>query len=163
MSYHHNNDRNSIIAKMNKYWYIDTKNLEIGLNKMPWYNNLFNWLTVRRFSVRELYVFIYNHFHSEENIASLMSIPFPIDHDNIKKPKGVPFNYVMQNDWKITDNALKKLIKGPLISEHGYILLVKTESQKEIVIRTIGKVIGWLSIPGALYGSWEVIKIIMRN
>lgn len=163
MSYHHNSNKNSTISKMNKYWYIDTMKLEIGLKKTPWYINIFNWLTIKRFSVRELYIFIYNHFHSEENIVSLMPIPFPIDHDNIKKPKGVPFNYVMQNDWKITDNALRKLIKGPLISEHGYILLVKTDSQKEIVFRIISKIIVWLSIPGALYGSWQVIKLIMEK
>ncbi len=53
------------------------------------------------------------------------------------------------------------IIKGPLISEHGYILSVKSDSQKEIIIRTVGKVIGWLSIPEALYGTWHVVKIIL--
>ncbi|MFH6603094.1 hypothetical protein ACEZ3G_06370 [Maribacter algicola] len=147
---------------MSKNWMIDLASNEIKLKKRTWFIQLFHFITCRRYTVRELYIFIYNEFHAPDKIAGMMSYSYPIDHDNIKKPKGVPFNYVMQGGWTIPESSLKKLIKGPLISEHGYALLVKADTTSEIAFRTVLKVIGWLTIPGGLFGTWEFLKYIFK-
>ena len=90
-----------------------------------------------------------------------MPIEFPIDHDNIKKPAGVPYNFVMQGGWEIPPEYAKKLIKGTLISEYGSTLIVKTDSRFDILGRTLLRIIGWLSIPGGLYGTWQVLKLLI--
>jgi len=141
-------------------WVIDTKNREIRLRHRPWYIRLWHWLTLKRFTVRQLYIYVYDHFHDPERIAQLMPIEFPIDHDNIKKPKGVPFNFVMQGGWEIPEEHAKKLIKGPLISEDGSKLIVQADSYMQIIFRSFGRFIVWLTIPGGLYGTWLAIKAI---
>ena len=146
---------------MSKDWIIDTHNLEIRLRNRPWYIKFWHWITLKRYTVRELYIYVYEHFHHPSRIAQLMPIEFPIDHDNIKKPKEVPFNCVMQGGWEIPREYANKLIKGPLISEDGASLIVKTDSHFDIFIRFLGRSIAWLTIPGGLYGTWQAIKALI--
>ena len=157
---HKEKKRLRIIARMESDWIIDTANLEIRLKEMPWYIQFWNWLTLKRYTVRELYIFVYDYFHRPSNIKRLMPISFPIDHDNIKKPKGVPFNFVMQGGWEIPSDYLPKLIEGPLISEDGSLLLVKTDSRLDHIGRLFRRLIGWMSIPGALYGSIQALEAL---
>ena len=142
-------------------WEIDTQNYEIRLKEKRWHIRLWHWITLKRYTVRELYLFVYDHFHHPSRIAQLMAIDFPIGHDNIKMPAGVPYNFVMKGGWKIPQEYARKLIKGPLISEDGSALIVKIDSRLELLGRTLLRIIGWLSIPGALYGSWQVLKLLM--
>lgn len=152
--------RNKLLARMENDWVIDTVNYEIKLKKQSWYIVFWYWITLKRYTVKDLYIYVYEHFHAPERIAELMPIAFPIDHDNIKKPKGVPYNYVLQGAWSIPEEYSKKLIKGPLISEDGATLIVKTDSYVHIISRLVGRIIMWLTIPGGLYGSWQFITSV---
>ena len=67
----------------------------------------------------------------------------------------------MQGGWTIPDENLSKLVQVPLISEDVNLLLVKTDSRLDLIGRVVLRVIGWLSIPGALYGSWQVIEALL--
>ncbi|MDP3311816.1 hypothetical protein [Lutibacter sp.] len=160
MTYRHNNDKNFITSKMNKNWEIDVEKQEIRLKNRPWYIQLFQFLIVKRYTVRELYIFIYDQFHSPDKIKSMMVFSFPINHDNIKKPKGIPFNYVMQGKWTIRETDLGRLIKGPLISENGEKLLVSTDTKINIISRSAIKILIWLTVPGGIYGTWILVKSI---
>lgn len=160
-SYHHNSDKKLVTSKMEKNWEVDVKNQEIRLKKRPWYIRLFHFLIVYRYSVRELYIFVYDQFHAPDKIESMMPFEFPINHDNIKKPKGVPFNYVMQGGWSIREEDLKKIIRGPLISENGDKLLVSTDTKIAIVSRILLKILIWLTVPGGIYVSWQFFKRVL--
>ena len=86
---HKEKQRLRIVSRMESDWAIDTHNREICLREKPWYVRSWNWLTLKRYTVRNLYIFVYDYFHRPGNIDRLMPIEFPIDHDNIKKPKGM--------------------------------------------------------------------------
>ncbi len=158
---HKERKRRNAIRRMAEDWEIDTQNYEIRLKEKPWYINVWYWITLKHYTVRELYYFVYDHFHNPSRIAQLMPIEFPLDHDNIKKPSGVPYNFVMQGGWEIPPVFAKKLIKGPLISEDGSTLIVKTDSHLDNLVRTLLRIIAWLSIPGGLYGLWQAIKSLI--
>ena len=160
-SYHHNPEREAIIKKMTENWEIDTANSEIRTKPIPRYKEIINWLLFKKYKVKELYIFIYHEFHAEDKIDEMMRYSFPIDHDNIKKPKGIPFIYVMKNGWTIPDKDLKKLISGPLISEHGYVELVPIDSKAKILFQKLVRLLIALTIPGGIYKTWELIQWII--
>lgn len=162
-TYHHNSDKKAILAKMTKDWELDTQLKHIRLIKRPIFLKLLESLLFKRYTVRELYTYIYYQFHSPENIEKMMVYDFPIDHDNIKKPEGIPFNYVMQGGWTIPKNSLRKLVKGPLISEDGSKLLVSVDSKMEIFGKMIIKIIIWLTIPGGLFATYELINFLISK
>lgn len=145
---------------MAKNWIIDTDNKEIKQVQRLWYIRLWHWITLKRYTVRDLYIYVYDYFHAPERITILMPIEFPMDHDNIKKPKDIPYNFVLKGGWKIPDEYSKKLIKGPLISEDGSSLIVGTDSIADILFRFLGRLIVWLTIPGGLYGTWQFITTL---
>jgi hypothetical protein len=136
-TYHHNSDKKAILAKMKDDWEIDTQLKQIKLKRRSIFRRLLDLLSFKRYTVRELYTFIYNEFHSKENIKKMMVHDFPIDHDNIKKPEGVPFIYVMQAGWIIPKNSLRKVGGGPLISEDGSKVLVSANSKLDALVRFI--------------------------
>jgi len=152
--------RKKIVATMSDNWEIDTVNREIRLKDRPWYVRLWHWFTFKRYTVRQLYIYVYEYFHHPDRIAKLMPIEFPLNHDNIRKPHGVPFNFVMQGGWEIPKDDARKLIKGPLISENGSAVIVRADSYAAIIFRSIWKIIAVLTIPGGLYGTWLLIKAI---
>jgi hypothetical protein len=155
---HKERKRRNAIRRMAGDWEIDTQNYEIRIKEKPWYINLWYRITLKRYTVRELYIYVYDHFHHPSRIAQLMPIEIPLEHDKIKKPPGVPTNFVMQGGWEIPPEFAKKIIKGPLISEDGSTLIVKTDSHLDILVRILLRIIGWLGIPGGLYGTWQAIK-----
>ena len=126
--------RSEIIEKMKNDWEIDTQHLEIKLKEKPWYKRIWKWLILTRYTMRELYIYVYNHFHDPSRIRSLMPIAFPFDHDNFKKPKSIPSTFVLRSGWIIPEEYLSKLIKGPLISEDGTRVLVATHSRLKIIL-----------------------------
>ena len=154
--------RRNVVANMAKNWTIDTNNKEIRLIKRPWYIRFWHLITLKRYAVRELYIYVYDYFHAPDRIQQLMPIAFPMDHDNIKKPKDVPYNFALKGGWEIPVEFSRKLIKGPLISEDGSTLIVSTDSFGNILFRFLKRLITWLTIPGGLYGTWQAIDTIFK-
>jgi len=91
-----------------------------------------------------------------------MHIEFPFEHDNIKKPKEIPYNFAMQGGWTIPEEHLSKLIKGPLISEDGSRVLVPVDSRTKQIVRLILRFLGWLTIPGGIFGTWQLLKELLK-
>lgn len=60
--------------------------------------------------------------HDRLNNHESRKYEFPVKHDNIPTP-GVPFKYEMQGTWQIEDEDLKYLYDGPLIDQHGDLLV----------------------------------------
>jgi len=57
---HSEQKRIDLINKMKEDWEIDTQHLEIKLKPKRWYIKFWKWLTLTRYTVREVYIFVYN-------------------------------------------------------------------------------------------------------
>ncbi|MFC1998828.1 hypothetical protein ACFLVR_04200 [Chloroflexota bacterium] len=145
--------RMKIVKNLSKDWMIDTQHEEIRRKTRPWYIHVWYFLIFKRYTVRELYTYVYDYFHCEANIHKLMPISFPMDHDNIKKPKDVPFNFVMLDKWEIPDEDAKILMKGPLISSDGSRTIVSNDSPKALLGRWFRRSLAVVLLPGGIYAT----------
>ena len=73
----------------------------------------------RKHSVFAMYWFFKHDRLKNENSRKF---DFPIKHDNMPVP-GVPFKYEMKGSWLIEDEDLKYIYGGPLVDQHGDLLV----------------------------------------
>ena len=93
----------------------------------------------RKHEVKTLYLWSAEFFARPH----MGSYTVPLTHDNLKKPKDVPFMFALTGGWTIPERDLQTLTYGPLLSESGQ-LLVKEG--------------GWLSIYWKKV--WPVIVVV---
>lgn len=73
----------------------------------------------RKHKVKTLYLWVAETFAQ----PGMMSYEVPLTHDNIKKPKDMPFIFALQGGWTIPERDLRTLTNGPLLSETGELLV----------------------------------------
>jgi len=73
----------------------------------------------RKHKVKTLYLWVAETFAQ----LQMMSHVVPLTHDNIQKPKNMPFIFALQGGWTIPKRDLRTLTHGPLLSETGDLLV----------------------------------------
>lgn len=117
--------REGLIKKFSQDWEVDYSNgPTIRRKEMSGITGFFKNLFSSKHSVFAMYWFFK---HDRLNNEESRKFYFPIKHDNIPTP-GVPFKYEMQGTWRINEDDLRFLYGGPLIDQHGD-LLVPAEDQ----------------------------------
>jgi len=156
---------NRAVSKMGDRWLIDEQTKEIKRKSVSSWRMFLDFFSWRRYSIWELYWFIKHERHYGGNAQNLRGFRFPIRHDNIAKPEGIPFIYQLQGGWNIPSRDLRVLNKGPLISEDGTKTLVEANIKSKQIINllvTLGKFI--LQIVGliaSLIGIYQFIQVFM--
>ena len=119
--------REDVAERIGQAWEIHVGRKEIGRRHRGLLQRFWEWLIWKRYSVKDLYFFVYNEFHRPDRITDLMPIDFPMGHDNIKKPARILNIFQMTGGWKIASRDLAALVRGPLVSESGDAVLVEAE------------------------------------
>ena len=121
--------REKLVKKFSEDWEIDTKTgPTIRYKKKTGLLGIFQKFFGRKHSVFAMYWFFK---HDRLNNIESRKFHFPVKHDNIPTP-GVPFKYEMQGTWQIEDEDLKYLYGGPLIDQHGDLLVPVDTKLKRI-------------------------------
>ena len=134
--------REKAVNNLKPYWEVDFKNHQVTLSnqKNLWRRYYLKWF--KRFRVKELYAWMQSTWCTQD----MMPHPTGIKHDGFKISKDlekiVPRGYQLQGDWTIPESDLRFLVGGPLLSQDGQRLLVKTH----------GPIIGFLLFLGK-YGN----------
>ncbi len=107
------------IELVNKDWeaYTPTSELRRKPKKGVWW--LADKLWRRKHKLKTLYLWTAELFAN----INMMSYDVPLEHDNLVKPKSVPYMFALKNGWTIPDKDLKTLTHGPLFSETGEMLV----------------------------------------
>jgi hypothetical protein len=112
-----------------QYWeYEDSKGRKvIKLKQLPFLQSIYLKIW-KRFTVKELYLWTATAWSKPE----MMHHEIPIKHDNFKFSKHVekqiPRGYQLTNGWCISNESIRYLRRGPLISESGETILVQPYS-----------------------------------
>lgn len=121
--------REKLVDKFSKDWEIDTyTGPTIRYKKNTGFLGAYKKLFGRKHSVFAMYWFF--KYDRLNNIES-RKFQFPVKHDNMPIP-GHPFKYEMQGTWHIEDEDLKYLYGGPLIDQHGDLLVPGDSKLKKI-------------------------------
>ena len=112
--------REKLVKEFSEDWEVDyTRGPTIRRIKTRGVKGFFKNLFARKHSVFAMYWFFkHDRLKNEES----RKFYFPIKHDNMPAP-GVPFKYEMQSSWQINEDDLKYLYGGPLIDQHGDLLV----------------------------------------
>lgn len=91
----------------------------------------------KKFFGRKHSVFAMYWFFKHDRLKNEDSRPFdfPLKHDNIPV-SDVPFKYQLQGNWQIEEEDIKYLYGGPLIDQHGD-LLVSAENKVQKILRLL--------------------------
>ncbi len=149
--------REKLVKRFAEDWEIDTSSTPTIKYKR--YSGFKGWW--KKFFGRKHTVFAMYWFfkHDRLNNEDSRKFYFPLKHDNIPT-KGVPFKYELLSNWQINEDDLKYLYAGPLIDQHGD-LLVSAETKwqqfmKKIPIITL--IIGLLS--GLLALVFNILRLL---
>ena len=108
------------------------------------------WLSLigKKHTVFAMYWFFKYKYLEDSNYPKFT---FPLKHDNIPVA-GVPFKYELCGLWVIQEDDLKYLYGGPVIDQHGDIL-VPAEQTKDKLLR-------WLNLSRAIIGLVAMLILL---
>lgn len=143
-------------TKTSTKWKIDTHNKTISFVKHTFSEKIIGFFGFPKFSVNKFYSFLMDSFSS----PNMMSFEEPMGAEGIKDSSAHYPRYIMINNWSINKKDLKHLIKGPLISEDGNIILVdKTPFFKTTweIIKAVLYIMGGIL---TIYGFIQLIIVL---
>jgi len=111
--------RKQEIELVNKDWeaYTPTSELRRKTKKGIWW--LIDKIWLRKHKMKTLYLWTAELFDN----MNMKSYDIPLEHDNFKKPKNMPYVFALKNGWTVPEKDIKTLTHGPLLSETGEILV----------------------------------------
>ena len=130
--------RDKLVKSFSDDWEIDIVSIPtIKYKKNTGFKGLWKKYFGKKHSIFAMYWFFKNHrLQNEES----RKFDFPIKHDNIPV-EGMPFKYELQGNWQIEEDDLKYLFGGPLIDQHGD-LLVPADSK----LKNLQRILPFLTI-----------------
>jgi len=111
--------RENEIKRLAFDWEIHVPSKELRRIRKSGLADLIGRIWKRKYTMKILYIWTAEQFSRFQ----LMSENIPLEHDNIIKPKDVPYIFALKNGWTIPDKDLKTLTNGPLVSESGELLV----------------------------------------
>lgn len=121
--------RDKLVQKFSDDWQVDLKKIPtIRYKKYTGLKGLWKKFFGAKHSVFAMYWFFRDHRRHNEDFRKFDN---PISHDNIPV-EGVPFKYELHGNWQIEEEDLKYLFGGPLIDQHGDLLVPVDSKLKKL-------------------------------
>ena len=140
-------------------WKIDTHNKTISFIKHSFLEKIIGFFGFPKFTVNEFYSFLIDKFSN----PPMLSHEEPMDAEGIKDSSAHYPRYIMINNWSINKKDLKHLIKGPLISQDGNIILVSKTPYLKTTWEIIKAVLYIMGGVLTIYGFTEVMLILFKS
>ncbi|MEW8178552.1 MAG: hypothetical protein AB2754_15835 [Candidatus Thiodiazotropha endolucinida] len=152
-------NREKKIKLFDDNWYTDPSTMEIRHRELNLFEKAIGLFWKRKYKVSDMYWWSSWKWYGWD----MMPYPDAVKHDDIPI-KGFPRKHQLVNGWSIPKEDLNYLYDGPLIDEHGS-LLVKHQSnlQKFVSIASQLKPLSWfIGFVLLCIRYWKEIEVVLE-